>query len=106
MTSGLKRVTDDMKSKNRSDRSGMVPASASGSRPPAQALKGADEPSQSPRQQFILLIHLSPFLMIMTKRNTDHQDVTMAISSWQGGLCCSRDQVDAGPCPLLSRSFT
>ena len=43
MTSGLKRVTADMKSKNRLDKTGVVPASASASPAPVKATPQGEE---------------------------------------------------------------
>jgi adenylyl cyclase-associated protein len=37
ITKGLRKVTDDMKSKNRTDRSGLVPQQAPGAAAPAAA---------------------------------------------------------------------
>ena len=45
-TSGLKRVTDDMKTKNRADRSGVVPVSAPSK---GAAAAGAGKPAAAPR---------------------------------------------------------
>ena len=52
VTSGLKKVTDDMKTKNRADRSGAVPSSTSAPSAPT-ASKGMHQHAVLPAKQLV-----------------------------------------------------
>ena len=59
VTSGLKKVTDDMKTKNRADRSGAVPSSTSA--PSAlNAPKGLQQDAIVSSKQFVQSLHSDP----------------------------------------------